>query len=175
MKAVSLVLLALVTVVGVASGQAPDSIVPGARVRVTPATPERVIVGQLIAVTDSALLIRPGSEAGDITIPRSAVMRLEVSRGTSRASSAGRGALFGMIIVGAAGFGMGDNDCGSDAWFCIDRPTGALIGGVFGVVTGSIVGLLVGSFERWQERAVPVSLSVVPTGGSLSMVSRIAF
>jgi hypothetical protein len=58
----------------------------------------------------------------------------------------------------------------------LDRPTAALLGGATGVAAGSLLGLAVGSFERWRGATVPMSLSVIPTGGqSLSVAGRIAF
>lgn len=176
MRAALTVLFAVVTAVGVASAQAADTVPRGTRVRVTPSTPSSVVVGDLIAVSDSALVIRTQGYRGDVTISRSAVMRLEVSRGTRRGTSAGWGALIGMGIGGLAGFAAGEDRCGGDAWFCIKRPLGAVLGGVTGVATGSLIGLLVGSVERWRDSAVPMSLSVVPTGeGSLSIGGQIAF
>jgi len=176
MRATFTALLGLLSSVGVASAQAADTVRSGARVRVTPSTPSSVIVGELIAVRDSALVVRTQGYRGDVTIARSAVMRLEISRGTRRGESVGWGALIGTGIGGLAGFAAGEDSCGGDSWFCIKRPLGALLGGVTGLVTGSLVGLIVGSFERWRDSAVPMSLSVAPTGGgSLSVGGRISF
>ena len=175
MRAALTVLLAVVTAVGVASAQA-DTVPRGTRVRITPSTPSSVIVGELIGASDSVLVVRTQGYRGDVTIARAAVMRLEVSRGTRRHTSAGWGALIGMGIGGLAGFAAGEDRCGGDAWFCIKRPLAAVLGGATGVATGSLIGLIVGSFERWSDSAVPVSLSVAPTGGgSLSVAGRIAF
>ena len=68
---VPLVVLALLSVVGVASAQAAQALPQGTRVRITPADPSPVIVGELIAVNDSILMVRRQRAAGDITIPRS--------------------------------------------------------------------------------------------------------
>jgi hypothetical protein len=176
MRAALTVLLAVVTAVGVASAQAADTVRRGTRVRITPSTPSSVIVGELIGASDSVLVVRTQGYRGDVTIARAAVMRLEVSRGTRGHTSAGWGALIGMGIGGLAGFAAGEDRCGGDAWFCIKRPLAAVLGGATGVATGSLIGLIVGSFERWSDSAVPVSLSVAPTGGgSLSVAGRIAF
>jgi hypothetical protein len=130
-----------------------------------------VAVGQLIAVSDSALLVRLERYGGDISIPRSAVLRLEVSRGTSRGWSALRGALLGSVIGGVAGY-----YAGNDNGYWVDRRGAAVLGGFAGAAGGALVGLVVGSFERWRDTAVPLGLSVVPTGeGSLSVGGRIAF
>lgn len=173
MRAVSTVLLALLSVVGVASAQTAQTLPRGTRVRITPAPPARMVVGRLIAVTDSAFVVR--RDRGDLTIPRSAIQRFEVSRGTSRGRSAGWGAYVGLVIGGVAGYAAGADHC-SDSWWCLKRPGAALLGATTGAATGSLIGLGVGSFERWRDEAFPMSLSVVPMGRkSVSVTSRIAF
>jgi hypothetical protein len=171
MRAGSTGLLAVLTVVGVASAQTAQTIPRGARVRITPTAPSPVVVGQLIAVSDSAVVVRRQRNAGDITMPRSAVLRLEVSRGTSRGTSALWGALFGSVIGAVVGYySVGENPW----WF--DRRGAAVFGGATGVAAGSLMGLVVGSFERWRDTAMPMSLSVAPTGrGLFSVGGRIAF
>src|SRR5687767_6163101 len=104
MKATATALLALLAVVGVASAQAAQALPQGTRVRITPADPSPVIVGELIAVSDSILMVRRQRGGGDITIPRSLVQRLEVSRGTRRGANAGWGALVGLVVGGAIGY-----------------------------------------------------------------------
>jgi hypothetical protein len=175
MRATSTVLLALLSVIGVASAQTPQPVPRGARVRVTPADSSPRIVGQLIAVSDSTLLVRRQHGEGDITITRSRVHRLEVSRGTSRGRSAGRGALFGLVIGGLTGFAWGEAiDC--RGFWCFTGQAAAALGATTGVAAGSILGLVVGSFERWRDTDVPASLSIVPArDGSLAIVSRIPF
>ena len=169
MRATSTVLLALLSVVGVASAQTTQTLPRGTRVRVTPATPTQVVVGRLIAVTDSSLVVR--RDRGDLAIPHSVIQRLEVSQGTRRGKSALRGALLGSVIGGVVGYySVTENS------YYVDQQGGAAIGAIYGAVCGSLIGLLVGSFERWRDTAVPMSLSVMPTGGqSLSVAGRIAF
>ena len=171
MRATFTALLAVLSIIGAASAQTAQPIPRGARVRVTPATPSPVVVGELIAVNDSALLVRRQRGSGDITIPRSAVLRLQVSQGTSRGTSALRGALLGSVIGGVVGYySVTENS------YYVDQQGGAVIGVAYGAAGGSLIGLLVGSFERWRDTAVPMSFSVVPTGGqSPSIVGRIAF
>ena len=169
MRATATVLLTVLSVVGVAPAQTAQTLPRGTRVRITPATPTQVVVGRLIAITDSALVVR--RDRGDLTIPHSVIQRLEVSRGTSRGASALRGALLGLVIGGVVGYASG-NDNG----YWVDRPGAAVLGAATGVAGGSLIGLLVGSFERWRDTAVPMTLSVMPTGGqSLSVGGRIAF
>jgi hypothetical protein len=175
MRATSTALLALLAIVGVASAQTGQALPRGARVRITPADPSPVIVGQLLAVSDSTLMVRRQRGGGDITIPRSLVQRLEVSRGTNRHTSAGWGALVGMAVGGVVGYASGADAC-YDSWFCLKRPTAALVGGTAGVAAGSLIGLIVGSVERWRDTTVPVNLSIAPTGGGLlSIGGRMAF
>ena len=171
MKATATVLLALIAVVGVASAQAAQALPKGTRVRITPADPSPVIVGELLAVSDSVLMVRRQRAAGDITIPRALVQRLEVSRGTRRGANAGWGALVGLAIGGVVGY-LSGNDNG----YWVQRRGAAVLGAITGVAGGSLIGLLVGSVERWCDAEVPGSLSVVPTGGgSLSLGGRMAF
>jgi hypothetical protein len=172
MRATFTVLVALLSIVGVASAQTTETLPRGTRVRIAPATPTRAIVGRLVAVTDSSIVVR--RDRGDLTIPRSVVQRLEISRGTSRAASAGRGALIGAVVGGAIGSTKGCGHGGGE--FCLEPPAAAAVGGVYGAATGSLVGLVVGSIERWRRTEMPISLSLAPTGdASLSIGGRIAF
>ena len=177
MRAAMMILLAGVSAVGVASPQAADTVPRGTRVRVTPSTPSSVVVGELIEIRDSALVIRTQGYRGDVTIPRSAVMRLEVSRGTTRAASAGWGALIGLGVGGLLGVASWYRpQCGYDAWFCMTLPTAFAVGGILGTPIGTVIGFAFGFRERWKDAAVPVDLSIVPSGGqSLSIVGRVAF
>ena len=176
MRAALTVLLAVVTAVGVASAQA-DTVPRGTRVRITPSTPSSVIVGELIGASDSVLVVRTQGYRGDVTIARAAVMRLEVSRGTSKGASTATGMGLGAFAGGLIGLVWGKlKDCGGDSWFCFEDGAAAALGAATGAVTGTLIGVIVGSIERWRDSAVPVSLSVAPTGvGSLSVGGRIAF
>ena len=176
MRGVSAALLALLSAAGVASAQMNQPIPRGARVRVTPSTPSRVVVGQLIALNDSALVVRSRRSGNEIMVPRAEVLRLEVSRGTNRGESALRGAVLGMAVGGAVGYGRGNEHCSGDAWFCLDRQGAAMLGGFTGAAAGSLIGVLIGSVERWRNVAMPMGLSVMPTGeGSMSIGGRMAF
>lgn len=174
MRAMSTALLALLSVAGVASAQMDQPVPRGARVRVTPSTPSRVVVGQLIAASDSGLVVR-SRRGGEIMIPRAHVLRLEVSRGTNRGESALRGALLGAVVGSVVGYYRGNDHC-YDSWFCFDRRGAAVLGGFTGAATGSLMGVLIGSVERWRNVAVPMNLSVMPAGeGSMSIGGRIEF
>lgn len=172
MRATLNALLGLVSIVGVAAAQAVPT---GARVRVTTVNNPSAMVGQLIAVSDSALLVRSQRDAGDVSIARSLVHRLEVSRGSSRGERARKGALIGLAIGGVVGLAAGE-DCSTADFICFDRGSTTMVGAMAGLSIGTIIGLITGGAERWQEAAIPMSLSVAPTGGgSLSVGGRIAF
>ncbi|HJU66790.1 MAG TPA: hypothetical protein VJ650_00985, partial [Gemmatimonadaceae bacterium] len=70
MRAISMALCALLSVVGVASvpAQASRPVPTGALVRVRIANNPSVVVGQLVALSDSALLVRQ-LDSGDVSIP----------------------------------------------------------------------------------------------------------
>ena len=175
MRATSTTLLALLSIAGVASAQSAQPVPTGARVRVTTASNPSAVIGELVAVNDSALSVRRQRDSGDVSIPRSLVHRLEVSRGTSRGASAGKGALIGLAIGGVVGLAAGE-DCGSEDFVCFDRGATAAMGMTAGVSIGGLSGLVSGGAERWRDTAVPMSLSVVPTAArSVSIVSRIVF
>ena len=170
MRGMSTALLALLSGVGVASAQMDEPIPRGTRVRVTPSTPSRVVVGELIAASDSGLVVR-SRRGGEIMIPRSEVLRLQVSRGTNRGESALRGALLGAVVGGAIGYVRGRN---GGYWF--DQRGATVFGGFTGAATGSLMGVLIGSIERWRTVGVPMDLSLMPMGeGSMSIGGRIAF
>ena len=170
MRAMSTALLVLLSLVGVASAQMDQPVPRGARVRITPSTPSRVVIGELIAAGDSALVVR-SRRGGEIMIPRSHVLRLEVSRGTNRGYTALRGALLGAVIGGVVGYASGNDD-----GYWVDKRGAALLGGFTGAATGSLMGVLIGSVERWRTVPVPMDLSLVPMGdGSMSIGGRIAF
>lgn len=173
MRATSTVLLAL-SVVGVASAQTPQTLPRGTRVRITAAAPTQVVVGRLIAVTDSAVVVR--RDRGDLTIPRVEIQLVEVSRGTSRGASALWGALIGLGIGGGIGLASWyTSNEGSNA-LVTSAPQAFAVGAIYGTPIGTIIGFAVGFRERWKDTAVPVDLSIVPTGGqSFAIAGRIVF
>lgn len=178
MRATSTALFAVLSVIAVATmpAQTVQPVTTGARVRITAAnTSPAVIVGQLIAVSDSALLIRKQLDSGEVAVPRSSVTRLEVSQGTRRGATARTGGLIGLLIGGVLGYAAGD-DCNDTDWVCFDRSSTMAMGASSGAGLGLIIGFIAGSTERWRESGVPMQLSVAPTRvGSLSIIGRIAF
>ena len=178
MRATCTALFAVLSVMAVATmpAQTVQPVSTGARVRITAAnTSPAVIVGQLIAVSDSALLIRRQLDSAEVAVPRSSVARLEVSQGTRRGASARTGGLIGLLVGGVLGYASGD-DCKDTDWVCFDRSSTMAMGASAGAGLGLIIGFIVGSSERWRESGVPMQLSVAPTrAGSLSIAGRIAF
>ncbi|HEX8432552.1 MAG TPA: hypothetical protein VF625_14775 [Longimicrobium sp.] len=124
-----------------------------ARVRVlAPAAVDTAFVGMLTARDSASLLVVPRGQGYALTIPRSSVQRLEVSRGRSSHRIGGMvvGALLGGV---AAGLLSQSSDC---SFVC--GPV-VVYGTIGGVLTGAGVGYAVGRTipdgpERWSRRDV---------------------
>jgi hypothetical protein len=178
MRATFTLLAILLSVLSVASlaAQAEPPVPETQRVRITMATAApTVIIGDLIAVSDSGVSVRRQHDAGDITIPRALVHRLEVSAGFDHGASAKKGGVIGLLAGGVFGFAAGE-DCTSEDFICFDRYETALAGAVVGAAIGGLLGFLSGGAERWRDADLPMRLSVVPSGGrSVSIMSRILF
>lgn len=151
-----LVLLALGPALG--GAQFPDRVQPGVRVRVwleepymQENTPWR---RQLLRATVSQVekgtlqLTVPGTE-GTITVARSSIRRLDVSKGQSRAASAFERAV-GFAIVGAIAAAV-TNDPGSVRWPAFNRTwRAAEEGAKWGAAIGAVVGFALPT-ERWRR------------------------
>ena len=178
MRATFTALIALLSVVSVGSlpAQTAQQISTGTRVRITMATAKpTIIIGELVSASDSAVSIRRAPDSGEVSIPRYLVYRLQVSGGLSRAQNAKKAGVIGMVVGGIVGFAAGE-DCGPDDFICFPRPVTGFAGAGLGAGVGMLIGFVGGRAERWKDTAVPMRLSVVPTGGgSVSIVSRIAF
>ena len=141
-----------------AGAQFPDRVQPGVRVRVW--LPERTFQEntpwkrQLLRATVTEVqpgqlgLTVPGAE-GTITVPRSSIRRLDVSRGQSRWASALERAV-GFAIAGAIGAAI-ENDPSSTEWPNYRRTwraaeEGAKWGAAFGAVFGFVL-----PTERWSR------------------------
>ena len=107
----------------------------GSRVRVTVAAdslgPTQVLVGRLVAVGDSALVIRPlvtrppGIEMEE-SVPTSRIQRFEVSTGEEPGKGARLGGLVGLEPWLLLGFALGE-DCTSQELICFDRSATAAV------------------------------------------------
>lgn len=104
----SLTTLGALTFIDLAAAQvAPAPVAVGARVRLTlpeagprrfgVVQPERSLVGEVVGVTTDTLTVRPHPLLPPISVPRSAIQRLHISRGASRWRSAVEGAIGGAL------------------------------------------------------------------------------
>jgi hypothetical protein len=152
----------------------------GKRVRVTVAPADssavsRVVVGELVAVGDSALVIRPRKAAAEESVATSGIQRFEVRTGRNRGSGAMLGTLVGLGVGAALGYATGD-DCTSTEFLCFDRSDVAVGVGLAGAVLGLGIGLIAGRGDRWRAEAVPARVSVVPTqGGGFRLAASFSF
>jgi hypothetical protein len=158
MKAMTVILLALTS--GVAGAQLSDRVQPGERVRVWVPEPwlqrdqspwrRQLLRGTVSSATvDTLRLAVPGTE-GTLSVARSSIMRLDVSRGRpSRGASALERAVGG-AIVGAISVAL-DNDPAGKRWPHYSRDwraaeEGAKWGAAFGAALGFIF-----PTERWRR------------------------
>ena len=152
MKPVNLMALACICVYARAAGAQSNEpeLRVNSRARVTaPGITPRPLVGRVLARDSAVLVMRPGREGADLTIPIPAIERLEISRGHHRGRWAAAG--FGMGL--AAGFMAGavvaftSEGSAGDADF-------APVGGAFlGMLVGPVLGAIAAP-ERWHPVAV---------------------
>ncbi len=139
----------------VATATAPAQVTPapvavGARVRLTLPEPgphrfgviarERSLIGEVVSVTSETLTVRPHPLLPPVDVPRSAVQRLHVSRGTSRWRSAASGvvggallgALWGQVLHGLE-LRSSSFDTGAHA-----RSRGAILGAATFALSGAL-------------------------------------
>jgi hypothetical protein len=186
MRSTVTILLALVSLIPVAplGAQIGHTGLVGSRVRITmpdtmrnldqPAARPLVVIGKLVAMSDSTMLIRNDASTADVAVPLSRVQRLEVGRGSDRGRTARIGGAIGLGFGGILGYVAGD-DCSSEDFICFPREETALVGAAIGAVLGAGIGFLAGG-ERWQEAAVPTRVSIVPTGArSMVITSTLRF
>ena len=169
-----LTLLAALLGIGapVASAQS-VTLAAGSRVRVTaPAVLDRRVEGHVVAGGPDSLGISflegwNSPKPTTMTVPASAVQRIEVYAGRSR----GRGALRGAAIGGLLGVGFAmatSKDRNSDARSADDSlshgtyvAAGAFLFGGVGALLGGIIGT-----ERWVRVATPVRVTMAPRRGT---------
>jgi len=147
----------LVAIPGVAVAQFPAEVQPGARVRVwIPETARqeqgpdrRQLLRGTVESVDGALRLRVPGTTGSLAIQRTAVRRLDVSRGVSRGASmverAVGGALAGAITLAF----MNDPGRENGPHFRTDWEA-AGVGAAFGAGFGAVVGLI-WPYERWRR------------------------
>jgi uncharacterized protein YcfJ len=156
----AIVAATVLTTMSLAAQAAPAPVAVGARVRLTlpepgqrrfgVRPPERWLVGELVAATADTLAVRPHPLLEPVRVPRSALVRLDVSRGApsrwqSAASGVVGGALLGVLWGHVLyGYGLHGHRFDSQARA---RTTGA----VFGAATAAFVGV---PTERWRRIAL---------------------
>lgn len=132
--------------VGYPAEQPPGDLVGGMRVRVTaPDIAPKPVVGTIQKVSDEAIELAVKGRDDTIHVPRSRVLRLEVSRGRNRSA--------GLVVVGdvvaAAGAIVGALGCRDSADFG-SSSCAAILGG-FGFALGGAVGAIVGVGDKWKD------------------------
>jgi hypothetical protein len=179
-------LMSLIPLVSLSAQTERQQVLVGARVRITVPDTMRIgeqpssarplmVIGQLVAVSDSTMSVRNEASSGYVTVPLSRVQRLEVSTGSRRGASAVTGGLIGLGVGGILGYAGGE-DCDGEGWCFFPREETAVVGALLGAAMGSVVGLIVGRGERWRDTEVPARLSVIPTGTrSISVTSTLRF
>lgn len=138
-------------------------IAPGARIRLQVAAPEEHwIIGELLAATSDTL--RVAADSGETTaIPAAAASELQISRG--RGSHAGKGAVIGGSILGAAGLGLGIG-LAADGYFAAE-PSEVVALTLLSASAGAAIGALLGwtsSSEKWEELPAPWLTSAANSG-----------
>ena len=124
------------------------------RVSVAPDEPHRQrSVGTLLAFNTSHLRIALADGTREIEIPRSALTRLEVSRGrpSKWATGLGLGLLGGALIGAAVGLTLLDH---LDDELGLTAEDWAAVGAILGAPTGMFFGTLIGASiraDRWEE------------------------
>jgi len=152
------------------------------RVRVTaPSVARSRIIATLVAEDEASLSIAIGKTI--VTVPRSEVTRLEVSRRRGRRGThALIGGALGALAGGVIGYATADK-CDDTVNFlyggCLITPanTGAMGAGA-GALLGVLVGVSVGSGEKWEtiEPRRRVSVAVAPAPGKgVGATLRVAF
>jgi hypothetical protein len=139
---------------------------PGIRVRLTaPGLADKPIIGTLTALEENAVSLRPEGRLEAITVPRSAVMKWELSQGVH--ANTAKGAAWGFLGGAAVGVGLAASE-----YEGIEAP---LVYAAFMGAAGAGVGALLGALhksERWQEvdeRPLRINLVPVRDGVGLSV------
>lgn len=135
---------------------AASPVVTGDRVRVTLIAHEPApVTGRVLELPPDAILLSTEPDSARRAIPRAAIARFEVHRGTG--TNAGRGAVIGALIVGIPAAFVGMIGAGvTEEPGGLSMAEGALVAGGAGAVLGAGIGALVGKSEkhdRWETVA----------------------
>ena len=143
------------TAVAPATAAQSNELQPGARVRVSaPGIVAGRYVGTVLTRNGDTLQLG-GPSSAPVTVPMGRITSLEISRGKSRLSGAGRGVLWGVPIGLAFGLATANSLEHCTDFGCRDASSGErgayvlasmLAGGVWGAGIGALVGR-----ERWER------------------------
>ena len=177
-RSVALGVILSLAAVAAAPAEELAGVVVTPRVRITaPAVSGKRLVGDLLAMDEATLTLKPQKGKGVIEIPRTSVTRIEVSRRPSRrGKGAGIGALAGLGAAAAIGVIAGDSGCVPDNWICYDKGATALISAVLTVPVGLLFGIGIAGGEQWV-RTTPdrIRLSVQPRTNGLGAALSVRF
>lgn len=164
-------LLVLLMFVASATGaQQATSHAPGSRVHLALAHTDtgvgrsgRIIEGRLVSMDHDSVTITVKGNTRQLSLPLSAVDRLDVAAGRDR----GKGAVIGATIGGglAAGIGLATIHC-SNEHPCIVGSKGSWVGmfGMVGTIAGGVTGLRIGT-AKWDHVVVPMKVAITPLRG----------
>jgi len=154
-----LLIIGAITVLSSAAGaQFPDDVRAGTRVRVwiPEATRQaegpnkrQLLRGEVDAVTAETLRLRIPGSSGAIAVPRTAIRRLDVSRGVSRGASMFERAV-GVAIGSAITFAMMNDPGNSSGPNYRTDWEAAGVGAAWGAGVGGVIGLI-WPYERWRK------------------------
>jgi hypothetical protein len=164
--------LAVILIAAAPVASAGQQIAPQTRVRITLA-PQRdvegredpqVLRGTLLSMTADSMTLQVHPAATPVTVARTAVRRIDVSRGVpSRVASAAIGGLGGAALGSLALMqdanvtAAGDTAHGSVTKRAL---AGAAIGGAIGIVSGALY-----PHERWRRVRIPRGVNVALAAG----------
>jgi len=99
-------------------------------------------------------VLRPHPATGSVPVPATAIDRLEISRGVSRATSAFENAVGGAIAGGVSGYFLYDSGLRGTNF---NKPWQAVgIGAATGAI-GGLIGGLIFPMERWRRVEKPAA------------------
>lgn len=154
-RSIARAILLLPLIASAASAQYSNriGIATGTRVRVLAPSifPERATATVLAAQNDTIVVARSDG-AVSLSLPVSAIQKLEISEGRSRFKWAGLGALAGLFVGGYLGGTIGGKDDTSG----VGAAAGFFAGSILGVPGGAVLGALAAP-ERWVNYPLPSS------------------
>jgi hypothetical protein len=163
--------------------------------RLTLPQPGAAFVGEVVALGEETMLIRLDGKPMEVTIPRTVIDEMAVSRGQIKRRTRGKSALAGLALGGVGGFLLGrisgDDHCtpppgsnffqaiGSCLYVMSATEKGVYLGTILGVV-GGITGLASGGGmkDNWESvpspRSSRVQISLRPLAHA-GLSARITF